>query len=207
MVSDPKKVILSKFLNNLVPSRPKTIFFFRNLFRGLLWFSVIVVAYILFNHYVDIDSSEFLQNLGDRVGLIYTIYFLSEIIVGIIPPEMFMMWSLELAQGRNYILDVTLLALISYSAGVATYLFGLYFHRTILYRYLRRRYLGKFESYFQQFGGFMLFVAAVTPIPYSGICMIAGAVNYPKRSFFLITLFRFVRFAAYGYIMYQASLL
>ena len=175
--------------------------------RGLLWLTVIVVAYILFNHYVDIDSSELLQDLGDRVALVYTVYFLSEIIVGIIPPEMFMMWSLELADGRDYIMDVTLLAIISYLAGIVTYLFGLYFHRTVLYRYLRRRYLGKFESYFQQFGGFLLIVAALTPLPYSGICMIAGAVNYPRKNFFIITLFRFLRFAIYGYIMYRASLI
>ena len=165
-----------------------------------------MVAYILFNHYVDIDSLEILQDLGDRVGLVYTIYFLSELILGIIPPEMFMMWSLELAHGRDYLLDVTLLALISYAAGVVAYLFGLYFHRTVIYRYLRRRYLGKFEMYFYKFGGFLLIVAALTPLPYSGICMITGAVNYPKRSFFLLTLFRFVRFAVYGYIMYRASL-
>ena len=187
--------------------REKTIFFFRNLFRGLVWISVIVAAYILFNHYVDIDSSEFLQSLGDRVGLVYTLYFISEIILGILPPEMFMMWSLELAHGRNYIVDVSLLAIISYAAGVASYLFGLYFHRTVIYRYLRRRYLGKFEKYFYRFGGFLLVVAAITPLPYSGICMITGAVNYPRKSFFLLTLFRFVRFAVYGYIMYRASFL
>ena len=119
---------------------------------------------------------------------------------------MFMMWSLELAQNRNYILDLILLASISYGAGVVTYLFGLYFHRTVIYRYLRRRYLGKFETYFNLFGGFLLIVAAVTPLPYSAICMLTGAVNFPRRKFFLLTLFRFLRFAVYGYIMYRASL-
>ena len=168
---------------------------------------MIVAAYILFNHYVDIDSSAFLQNLGDRVGLVFTIYFLSELILGIIPPEMFMMWSLELSHGRDYLTDLVTLAMISYIAGVAAYLFGLYFHRTVIYRYLRRRYLGKFENYFYKFGGFLLIVAAITPLPYSGICMITGAVNYPRRSFFLLTLFRFVRYAVYGYIMYRASLI
>ena len=182
-------------------------FFIKNLTRGLLWLAVIVVGFILFNHYVDIESSEFLMSLGDNPGLVYLVYFISEIIVGIIPPEMFMMWSLELTHGRNYVLDVALLASISYIAGVATYLFGLYFHKTVLYRYLRRRYLGKFEGYAHQFGGFLLFVAAVTPIPYSGICMVMGAANYSRRNFFLITLFRFLRFMVYGYIMWRASLI
>jgi len=145
--------------------------------------------------------------LGDNPGLVYLIYFLSEIIIGILPPELFMVWSLELAKERSYILDVTLLASISYLAGTITYFFGLYFHKTVLYRYIRRRYLGKFEARFHQFGGFLLFVAAVTPVPYSGICMLMGAVNYSRRSFFLITLFRFLRFIVYGYIMWRASLI
>jgi membrane protein DedA with SNARE-associated domain len=168
---------------------------------------VLVVGFILFNHYVDIESSDFLMSLGNNPGVVYLIYFFSEIIIGIIPPEMFMMWSLEFTQGRNYILDVALLALISYAAGVVTYLFGIYFHKTVLYRYLRRRYLGKFEARFHQFGGFLLFVAAVTPVPYSGICMVMGAVNYSKKKFFLITLFRFLRFIVYGYIIWRASLI
>ena len=185
----------------------KTTFFIKNLTRGLLWMAVLVVGFVLFNHYVDIESSESLLALGDSPGLVYTIYFISEIIIGIIPPELFMAWSLEVAKDRNYILDVTLLALISYAAGVTTYFFGRYFNTTVIYRYLRRRYLGKFEPRFHQFGGFLLFVAAVTPIPYSGICMLMGAVNYSKRNFFLITLFRFLRFAVYGYVMWRASLI
>lgn len=186
---------------------PRTTFLIKNLTRGLLWLAILVAGFILFNHYVDIESSEFLMSLGDSPGTVFTIYFLSEIIVGIIPPEMFMMWSLEFTQGRDYVLDVALLAGISYLAGVLTYLFGLYFHKTVLYRYLRRRYLGKFEAYSHQFGGFLLFVAAVTPIPYSGICMVMGAANYSKQKFFLITLFRFVRFMVYGYIIWRASLI
>lgn len=190
-----------------MPQSAKTKFFIRNLSRGLLWLAVLVAVYIFINHYVDIESSEFLMSLGNNPGLVYLIYFISEVVIGIIPPEVFMMWSLELAHNRNYIQDLSLLAVISYAAGVATYMFGLYFHTTVLYRYVRRRYLGKFESYFHQFGGFLLVVAAITPLPYSGICMLTGAVNYSRKSFFLLTLTRFIRFAVYGYIMYRASLL
>ena len=187
--------------------REKTSFFVRNLLRGLAWLLVLVGLFILFNHYVDIESSEFLQAIGNRPGPVFTVYFLSEIIIGIIPPEMFMVWSLKFAEGRNYVLDVMLLAVISYAAGVATYFFGRYFHHTLIYRYLRRYYLRKLEDKFYRFGGFLLFVAAVTPLPYSGVCMLMGSVHYPKSKFFLITLSRFLRFAVYGYIMWRASLL
>lgn len=190
-----------------MPQSAKTRFFIRNLTRGVLWLAILVAAYVLMNHYVDFESSELLMSLGNNPGLVYSIYFISEIVIGIIPPELFMMWSLELAQNRNYIVDLALLAIISYFAGIVTYLFGLYFHTTVIYRYIRRRYLGKFESYFHQFGGFLLVVAALTPLPFSGICMLTGAVNYSRKGFFLLTLTRFIRFAVYGYIMYRASLI
>lgn len=186
---------------------PKTVFLIRNLSRGLLWLAVLVTGFILFNHYVDIDSSELLQTIGHNVKTVFFVYFLSEILIGIIPPEVFMMWSIKLAESRNYIFDVSLLALISYLAGVVAFLFGHYFHQTIIYRYIRKRYLRKFEIRFQQFGGFLLFVAAVTPLPYSGICMLAGSANYSRRNFYLITLFRFARFALYGYFIWRASLI
>jgi len=182
-------------------------YLFRNLFRGLLWLLVIVIAFVLVNHTTDFQSSELLQKLGDRPYLVYFIYIISEMIIGIIPPEMFMVWSLELASNRIYLMDLTLLAMLSYTAGVITYYFGRYFNQTVIYRYVRKRYLRKFEPRVHEFGGFLLFVAALTPVPYSGVCMLMGSVNYSYRKFFLITLFRFLRFALYGYIMYRASLL
>ena len=181
-------------------------FLFKNLGKGLLWLSILVVAFILFKKNVDIESLGWLQAMGDNPVAVYSIYIASELMVGVIPPEMFMMWSLELTTGRDYVMDVVLLATLSYLAGVVTYYFGRYFNQTVLYRYIRRRYLRRYEDIFFRFGGFLLFVAAVTPIPYSGICMLMGAVNFPARRFFAITVFRFVRFAVYGYIVYEASL-
>ena len=182
-------------------------FFLRNLGKGLLWLAILIAAFVLVKRYVDLDSSEYLQSLGNSPLTVYSIYIVSEILVGIIPPEMFMMCSLELTTGRNYVLDVSLLAILSYAAGVLAYAFGRFFNQTVLYRYVRKTYLRKYESIFFKFGGFLLVVAALTPVPYSGICMLMGAVNYPARNFLFITLFRFVRFAVYGYVVYEASLI
>ena len=58
------------------------------------------------------------------------------------------------------------------------YLIGAKFGDTKFYRLLRRNRLRKFEKYFRQFGGFLLIVAALTPIPFSGICMLLGSAKY-----------------------------
>ena len=184
----------------------KTFFLLKNLAKGLSWLAVLVIGFILFKHYLG-DTEQVIREFGNKPILIYSIYFVSEIVVGIIPPELFMMWSLELGEARNYISDIALLSIISYLAGIATFYFGHYFNQTIIYRYIRKKYLQKYEIMFMKFGGFLIFVAAITPVPYSGVCMLMGAVNYPTKKFFIISLTRFIRFALYGYILWQASLI
>ncbi|MCB0504755.1 MAG: VTT domain-containing protein [Cyclobacteriaceae bacterium] len=182
-------------------------FFFLNLLKGLGWLLALILLFVYVKNSLDVKSNEVLLHYGNKPLIVYAIYIASEIVMGIIPPEFFMIWSLELAQFRNYWVDVTLLAIISYAAGTITYFFGRYFNTTVIYRYVRKKYLRKYEQLFGQYGGFLVFVAAITPVPYSAICMLVGSVKYPMRKFFLITLSRLLRFAVYGYLVWQASLL
>ncbi|VAW25787.1 hypothetical protein MNBD_BACTEROID06-183 [hydrothermal vent metagenome] len=187
-------------------SESKYRFLVKNLLKGIAWFAILMLAFIYFKDNISFTADNGLMKYGNSPVIVFAIYSVSEIIVGIIPPELFMMWSLELAEYRNYIVDLALLAVISYAAGTIAYLFGRYFNGTVLYRYLRRKYLKKYEEKFNKYGGFLLVVAAVTPVPYSAICALIGSVKYPFKKFFLISLFRFARFAVYGYLVWRASL-
>jgi len=182
-------------------------FLLLNLAKGFGWLVVISIIFILVKDDFSIQPDSIFSKYGKNPFIIFSIYSASEIIVGVFPPELFMMWSLKFAEERNFVLDLALLASISYVAGTLTYFFGRYFNSTIIYRYLRKKYLTKYEALFNEYGGFLLFVAAVTPIPYSAICMLLGSVNYSFKNFFTISLFRLVRFAVYGYFVWQASLL
>ncbi len=187
-------------------SENKYRFLIKNLLKGIAWFAVLMLAFIYFKDNISFTADSGLMKYGNSPIIIFAIYSVSEIIVGIIPPELFMMWSLELAEHRNYIIDLALLAIISYAAGTIAYLFGRYFNGTVLYRYSRRKYLKKYEEKFNKYGGFLLIVAAVTPVPYSAICALVGSVKYPFKKFFLISLFRFARFGVYGYLVWKASM-
>ena len=182
-------------------------FLFSNLLKGLGWLTVLLFLFIYFKDSIDLQDDNGLIKYGNSPITVFIIYSISEIIIGIIPPELFMMWSLEFAEYRNYIFDLTLLASISYAAGTLAYLFGRYFSGTVIYRYLRKRYLRKYEANFNEYGGFLLFVAAVTPIPFSAICMLLGSVKYSLKNFLLISLFRLARFAVYGFLVWEASML
>ncbi len=190
----------------LVITENKYKFLLKNLLKGLAWLAVLLLVFIYFKDNISFQSDSSLIKYGNNPWVVFSIYTLSEIVVGIIPPELFMIWSLELAEYRNYISDLVLLASISYAAGTLSYIFGRYFSGTILYRYLRKKYLKKYEEKFNKYGAFLLIVAAVTPVPYSAICVLVGSVKYPVKNFLLITLFRFARFGVYGYLVWKASL-
>ena len=185
----------------------RTLFFLRNLLKGLLWLSVIVGGYFYLKANYSFTLQGVLGPLYDQPLVIYVIFLISEVVFGIIPPELFMIWSLRNELVLQYIANVAALSIISYMAGLIGYYLGSHFSTTHLYRVIRVNYLRRFERRFNQFGGFLVVVAAITPLPFSGICMLTGAVKYPYRRFLYFSMIRFVRFAVYAAIIWEANVL
>jgi membrane protein YqaA with SNARE-associated domain len=188
-------------------AQERTRFLLRNLVRGFLWLAAIVILYILARKYLNFDFKEWLGPVYDNVTLIYIIFLTSEIVFGIIPPEIFMFWAARHEAIDIYIQNIIVLTFISYTAGIIGYFIGSYFNTTRLYRALKKNVFGKFEVHFNNYGGFLVVVAALTPIPFSGICMLVGAVKYNFRKFMWFSLFRFVRFIVYAIIIWEANVL
>ncbi len=113
-----------------------------------------------------------------------------------------MIWSLKAGSGSQYTLNILLLTLISYAAGVFGYFIGRYLNGTRIYDYIQSRFFGRYEAFLRRYGGFLLVVAALTPLPYSGICMLVGSVKYNFQKFLMYSSFRFLRFGAYAYILW-----
>lgn len=182
----------------------KRTFFLKNLAKGLLWFGGLVVIYILFKRYVDVDYLDWLSPIYERPLYVFSIFTLSEVIIGILPPEIFMIWALRNGYVMDYVGNVALLSVLSYSAGIIGYFIGSYLNQTQFYKALEKNFFGKYTEYLEQYGGFLIIVAAVTPIPFSGICMLVGAMKYPFRKMVWFSLTRFIRFIVYSYIIWGA---
>jgi membrane protein YqaA with SNARE-associated domain len=181
----------------------RSVFLIRNLLRGLLWFAVIITAFILAEEYIRSAFQEDIESIQDKPALLYLVFFASEVIFGLIPPEFFMLlWILHKVTAGQYVINLLILTVISYLAGIIGYAIGRNFSRTALYKKLNARYLVEYQPQLKRYGAFLVLVAAVTPIPYSATCMLAGSVNLPFRQFLLIGIARIVRFAAYGYLVW-----
>jgi len=124
----------------------KTKFFLSYLFKGLAWFAVLIIIFVIFKKYVHLNFGEWLEPIFDTTRLIFAIYIISELVFGIIPPELFMIWALRTGGLLDYILLVFAFAALSYIAGFIGYLFGDYLNTTLLFRYIRKRFLGKYHS-------------------------------------------------------------
>jgi membrane protein DedA with SNARE-associated domain len=186
--------------------RNKLAFFFRNLFRGLVWLAIIVTLFIFSKHNVDKDLVVRFRPFFDQAVLILFIYSLSELFTGIIPPELFMIWALRNGLLWEYIITILLLAVISYTAGLVAFLFGHYLHTTHAYKYLRDRFLQKSELLLQTYGLYLILVAALTPLPFSGVSMLVGSVDYPFKKYIYFSFTRFARFALSAYVVWEANM-
>lgn len=181
------------------PSR----FLFRNLFKGLLWFAVIITAYILVEGYLEDTLSHEINHLANREILLFSIFALSEIVFGLIPPEFFMILWQHQSELTDYALNLAILTIISYGAGVLGYYIGFTFTKTELFQKLRNKYLVQFEYSLQKYGMYLVLVGAITPVPFSATCMLAGSVQLPFKTFLLVCIARVFRFAAYGWMVWN----
>ncbi|NQZ76120.1 MAG: hypothetical protein HRT61_08420 [Ekhidna sp.] len=188
---------------NELPDRSK--FLLKNLLRGFMWLAVIVVGFIYLRNNYDFTLETVLGPVYDQPTIVYLVFLASEAIFGIIPPEFFMIWSLRSGELSLYIQNVLALSAISYVSGIIGFGIGAYLKNTRFYRMMKVRVFGKFEKHLNNYGGFLVIVAALTPLPFSGIAMLVGSVHYSFKKYLWFSLFRFLRFVAYGFVIWEAN--
>lgn len=181
----------------------KAIFTIKNIAKGILVFLVIIIAYVLLKKIVNIDFLKLITEFSANPELVFIIFVLSEFFVGIIPPEIFILWALEKYSLGEYFVIVTLFSIISYIIGIIVFRIGKTVHKVKMYNLFNKRITGRYIIYFNKFGSLLIIIASITPLPYSLICFLVGAVNFSFKRFIYFSLFRFLRFAVYAIVIWQ----
>ena len=192
-------------MSNQTKYQSKRQFLWRNLFRGFLFLAIIIAGYLIFKKKGGVEYITWLEPIYGHPDLMFLIYTASEVLFGIIPPELFMVWALNQGDLGTYASIIALLMFISYGAGWLAYYVGKRSRYSPWYRYLKRKYFSKYEIYLQEFGSFLIIVASVTPLPYAGVCMLVGAADYKVSKFLAYSLFRLLRFIVYASIIWEAN--
>jgi len=145
-------------------------------------------------HYFALYSTSFSQEL------VLTFFFISETLLGLIPPDLFIVWAKQFASPYAV---VTVLALLSYLAGLLAYYLGV---RLVAIKEMKEYIHVKFEKQFamlRSWGGLIIVIAALLPLPFSTMCLGAGMLKFSFRTLAILGVFRIARFFVYAAVLYQ----
>jgi len=163
---------------------------------------ILVVAIIAGIHFFVIDLNEVLQYVIDNYSnfSVLTLFFVSESIFGIIPPELFIAWS---DKTSNPVLYLSLIALLSYLGGAVSYLTGRASLKiNAVHNYLEVR-MAKHLKNARKWGGFLILVGALLPLPFAIASFAAGMIKFDFKYWAIFGLARFIRFAIYGVAIFS----
>jgi membrane protein YqaA with SNARE-associated domain len=173
----------------------------RSLFKLTIALILLGAVLYLINEYVYniTDATEYLT-ANFNILFILGSFLLSESTLGLLSPEIFVIWVKQFDYPWLWLL---LIATISYSGAIIAYFIGtkLYMLPRI-HKWIDETFAVQFGQ-IRRFGGLLIILAAVTPLPYPPVCIISGMVHFPFRLFLILVATRFLRFAAYAALIFQ----
>jgi len=161
----------------------------------------VIIAIAVVNHFYNIN--EVLTRLTQTLPAYGVIgfFFISETLLGLIPPEIFIAWSGKTTNPWFYL---GLIALASYTGGLLSYWIGIAVTKIpTIHNYLEVKMEKQLKNS-KKWGGFLIMVGAVLPLPFSIACIAAGIINFSFKNVILYGSLRFLRFALYGLVIFNA---
>ena len=171
-----------------------------SLVKALLPISIFIIALWLINKFF-IDFNDLFTSISTFNPLIIlAVFFASESLLGLIPPEIFIAWA---GNTEMPVFSLTILAVLSYVGGIISFFIG----KTIsnmpsVYNYLEVK-MEKHVKMIRKWGGFLIVVGALLPIPFAITSIAAGLIHYKFKNYLLFGLFRFVRFYLYALVIFN----
>lgn len=165
---------------------------------GLL--ALVLILYLLNNLLPDFQGSiDRFINRFDTIPVL-SLFFLSESLLGLIPPDIFIVWAQKFPSPY---LMISLLAILSYTGGLVSYFIGKFIGQIPKVNlWLQGKFIEHFDK-IRKWGGVLIIFAALFPLPFSPVCIVAGMVRFPIPAFLLLATFRWVRFFAYAAVLFK----
>ncbi len=169
--------------------------------KALLAIVAITVCLFLFNNYV-YNVNAGLKHFTDAFSniQIFTVFFLSESFLGLIPPELFIAWTKKTSEP---VFNLSLLAMFSYLGGIISFYLGKMILKIESVKNYFEIKMSKHLKNTKKWGGFLIVVGALLPVPFSITCLAAGMIKYPLKGVLTFGLLRFVRFIIYALAIFK----
>lgn len=163
---------------------------------------LLVIAAVLALDFYVLDLNKLLvtvTNTYPPAGII-AVFLASESILGLIPPELFIAWA---GKSEFPIFYLTLLATASYVGGIISYFIGVSITKIPAIHRQMELNLARHIKNTRKWGGFLIIVGALLPIPFAMTSIAAGIIRFPFVSYLMFGLLRYIRFYAYALVIFE----
>jgi len=176
-------------------------FIWENIKKAILPFILIIGGLFLLDKFV-IDFNYFFEFITQNYSSlsIFSLFFVSESILGLIPPELFIAWVKTLP---TPFINLSLLALLSYLGGCVSYFIGKSILAIPKVNHAIESKMAKHIINIRKWGGFLIIVGALLPIPFSIVSMASGIIRFSFKRYLMFGLFRFLRFYLYALAIFS----
>lgn len=173
-----------------------------NVLRIASLYALVILGFILLGKFL-LDLDGIYKGAIDqfRDFEVLLIFFVSESLLGMIPPDLFMLWS---GKFKNPFWILTLLGVLSYVGGIISYKIGTWIAgRPRIKKFIEKR-LQKYISLTRKWGGAFITISALFPFsPYATVVLAVSLLKYPYRLFLIFGLARILRFMIQGILMVE----
>ncbi len=163
---------------------------------------VAIIAALWLLHEFVIDFNDLFSTVITRYNplSILAVFFASESLLGLVPPEIFIAWADKTASPIFYL---SILAMLSYLGGIISFFIGKAIAKMpSVYEYFSVK-MDKQITMIRKWGGFLIVAGALLPIPFSITSIAAGLIHYRFKNYLLFGLLRFVRFYLYALVIFN----
>jgi membrane protein YqaA with SNARE-associated domain len=164
----------------------------------LAWFMVMVPVVLIAKYFIDLDPMiNYIINNFTNLFVIL-IFFLSESFLGMIPPDLFIIWT---AKFNSPIIFLIMLGILSYIGGIISYFIGKWISERPRIKAYIERVLEKYITMVRKWGGAFIIISALFPFsPFSMIVLAVSIFRYPFKYYLFFGVSRIVRFIVQGII-------
>lgn len=162
---------------------------------------IIIVPFILIGKHL-IDFNRVFQFLTDNLsdGFVFIVFMISESFLGMIPPDLFVIWTTKF---QSPFLFTVILGILSYIGGMISYLIGYWLLKRPAIKAYSERVLDKYIILVRKWGGAFIIIAALFPFsPFSMVIIAVSLLKYPFKLYLFFGISRIARFLIQG-VLYQ----
>jgi membrane protein YqaA with SNARE-associated domain len=172
-------------------------YMWKTAYKIILVYLVIMIPALLIGHYL-LDFNAIFDFITTRFQdwVVLTFFFISEIFLGMIPPDFFVIWSTKFS---SPLLFLSILGVLSYAGGAVAYYIGYLLLKRERIKTWSERVLSKYIGMVRKWGGAFIVISALFPFsPFSIVVIAVSLFKYPFKLYLLYGIVRIARFLIQG---------